>query len=332
MSHTRLWRTGIAGAASVPILALAACSGGGDAGTLTLAHSFTDNQPQHRCGAQVIADAIDDAGVDLQVEIFGNSQLGGDADRIASVASGDIDIDLQGASALGAVHDPISAVDAVYAFDDADHLARYFAGEESEDLKESFLDETGVHILGAWSAGDRQFTSNTPIRTPDDLDGLRVRFPNSPQFLMNARALGANPTEVAYEEIYLALQQGTVDGQENPITNISALNLAEVQDYVSLTGHQANSNLVIVGDVWDELSGEQQTALQDAIDAAVEEVPQCVAEDEAEQIEEWNAGDEVEVVDDVDVDTFSSQAEDYLRDNFTPEQLEVYESIRAAAE
>ena len=71
-----------------------------------------------------------------------------------------------------------------------------------------------MHTLGAWSAGMREFTANEPIREPGDLDGLRMRFPNSPQFLMNAKALGADATEVAYEELFLALQQGTVDGQE----------------------------------------------------------------------------------------------------------------------
>ena len=86
-----------------------------------------------------------------------------------------------------------------------------------------------------------------------------MRFPNSPQFLMNAKALGADATEVAYEELFLALQQGTVDGQENPITNITASNLQEVQDYISMSNHQANSNLVIIGaDAWNGLSEDQQ--------------------------------------------------------------------------
>ena len=100
----------------------------------------------------------------------------------------------------------------------------------------------------------REFTANEPIREPGDLDGLRMRFPNSPQFLMNAKALGADATEVAYEELFLALQQGTVDGQENPITNIAASSLQDVQDYISMSDHQANSNLVIIGgDSWTGL-------------------------------------------------------------------------------
>ncbi|PZF85631.1 DctP family TRAP transporter solute-binding subunit [Jiangella anatolica] len=335
-------RSALALLTAVPLLALAACGDDGDAEAtssgdggdveLTLAHSYTDTQPQHRCGAQVIADEVEAAGVGLRIEIFPASQLGGDADRISSVVSGDIDIDIQGASALGAIYEPVSVLDAAYAFDDADHLARYFESEASDELIESFAEETGVHTLGAWSAGMRHFTANEPIRTPDDLDGLRMRFPASPQFLMNAKALGAQAVEVAYEELFLALQQGTADGQENPIVNIAANSIQEVQDYLSLSSHQANSNLVIIGGAWDELSAEQQEALQAAVDAAVEQVPGCVEEDEQSTLAEWEQAGAIEVVDDVDVEAFRTRADGYLRDNFNDEQLAIYESIRSTAE
>jgi TRAP-type C4-dicarboxylate transport system substrate-binding protein len=241
-------------------------------------------------------------------------------------------MDIQGASALGAIYEPVSELDAAYAFDDADHLARYFETDDAAALLDSFAEETGVRTLGAWSAGMRQFTANEPIRSPEDLNGLRMRFPNSPQFLMNAKALGADAVEVAYEELFLALQQGTVDGQENPIVNIDAISLNEVQDYISLSSHQANSNLVIIGGVWDELSPEQQEALQGAVDKAVDEVPGCVAEDEEKTLAAWKEGGDFEVIDDVDVEAFRSKADAYLQENFNDEQLAVYEGIRGAAE
>ncbi|WP_324273428.1 DctP family TRAP transporter solute-binding subunit [Blastococcus brunescens] len=343
MSSRTRYRHPLLAAALLAPLVLTACGGddgdtgggGGGAGgevELTLAHSYTEQQPQHRCGAQVIADEVEAADVGMTVEVFSSSQLGGDADRIQSVVSGDIDIDIQGASALGAVYEPMSVVDAAYAFDDGEHLARFFGSEASDELKQGFAEETGVNVLGAWSAGARHFTANTAIRTPEDLDGLRMRFPNSPQFLMNAEALGASATEVAYEELYLALQQGIVDGQENPIVNISASNLGEVQDYLSLSAHQENSNLVIVGPVWDELSSEQQDALSAAIDTAVEQVPGCVEEDEQTILDEWEAAGDFEIVDDVDTDAFRTQVEEYLRANLSEEQLPVYEAIRDSAE
>jgi tripartite ATP-independent transporter DctP family solute receptor len=300
---------------------------------LSLAHSYQDAQPQAACGALVIADGVAAADVGLAVEIFGASQLGGDADRIASVAAGDIDVDIQGASALSAIYAPMGTVDGAFVFDDAEHLKRFFKDEASQPLKDGFLDASGVRILGAWAAGARQFTANKPIRTPDDLEGLRMRFPPSPQFLMNAAAMGANPTEVAYEELYLALSQGTVDGQENPVVNIASINLDEVQDVISLSNHQLSSNVVVINEEkWQSLSEEQQAALQAAVDDAMDQVPQCDAEFTEMQLNEWRETGDMEVVDDVDREAFRAKAEPYLREHFTPEQVVVLDAIRSTAE
>lgn len=339
MTERRIKLTAWTALAALPALMLAGCSdgatesegGGGEDIELTLAHSYNEEQPQHRCGAQVIADEVAAADAGMTVEIFASSQLGGDADRISSVESGDIDIDIQGASALGAVYEPISVLDAAYAFEDADHLAAFMASDESKTVTDGFAEAAGIQTLGAWSAGARQFTANVPITEPADLEGLRIRFPGSPQFLMNAQALGASATEVAYEELYLALQQGTVDGQENPITNIQAQNLAEVQDYLSMTNHQLNTNLVIAGPVWDELSAEQQDVLSAAVETAVSDVTECVAEDEEATLAEWKAAGDWEIVEDVDTEAFRTQALEYLEEEYSGDSLAVFESIRATA-
>ena len=185
--------------------------------------------------------------------------------------------------------------------------------------------------LGVWSAGARHFTANTPILKPEDLEGLRVRFPGSPQYLLNAQALGASATEVAYEELYLALQQGTVDGQENPITNIASQNLQEVQSDLSLTEHQLNTNLVLIGEVWDDLSEEQQTVVSDAVAEGVAQVTTCVDEDDAATIEEWKSAGDWNIHEDVDVDAFRDQAVSWFEENLDDEQLAVFEAIRATA-
>ena len=299
--------------------------------TLSLAHSYQEGQPQVECGANVIKEEAEAAGVGLTIEIFGASELGGDADRIQSVIAGDIDMDIQGASALSAVYAPMSVVDGAFVFDDSEHLYNFFTSDASAALTEGFEEETGVHILGAWNTGARQFTANVPIRTPDDLAGLRMRFPPSPTFLLNAEAMGAEAVEVAFEELYLALQQGTVDGQENPITNIDAINLDEVQDYISLSSHQLSSNLVIIGEVWNTLSTEQQDALSAAVDEAMVQEPECAAAAEEEILAGWREGGEMEIVEDVDRDAFRERVEPFLRENFDEAQLEVLEAIRSTA-
>lgn len=299
---------------------------------LVLAHSYQEGQPQVVCGSDVIKEMAEAAGVGLTIEVFGASQLGGDADRIESVISGDIDIDIQGASALSAVYAPMSVVDGAFVFDDSDHLYRFFTSDASDELTDGFEAATGVHILGAWNTGARQFTANVPINGPDDLQGLRMRFPPSPQFLLNAEAMGAEPVEVAFEELYLALQQGTVDGQENPIVNIEAINLDEVQDYISLSSHQLSSNLVIINAAtFNSLSGDQQAALEAAVEEAMVQEPQCAAESEEETLAAWREGGAMEVIEDVDRDAFREMAEPFLREAWSEEQIAVLDAIRSTA-
>jgi tripartite ATP-independent transporter DctP family solute receptor len=299
---------------------------------LVLAHSYQDEQPQVACGAKIIADEAAAANVGLTVELFGNNQLGDDATRIQSVVSGDIDMDIQGASALSALYPQMGTVDGAFVFDDSDHMYRFFTSDASKPLTEGFRAATGVRILGAWNTGARQFTANKPIRTPADLQGLKMRFPPSPQFLMNAAAMGASAVEIPYSDLYLGLQQGTADGQENPLVNIKAINLPEVQDFVSLSSHQLSSNLVVMNEAkWSSLTPEQQAALQAGVDKAMVEEPKCVATAETEILDEFRSGGQMQVIEDVDRAAFRAKAEPYLRENFAPSQVVVLDAIRSTA-
>jgi TRAP-type C4-dicarboxylate transport system substrate-binding protein len=178
----------------------------------------------------------------------------------------------------------------------------------------------------------RQFTSNTPIRTPDDLQGLRMRFPDSPQYLQNAEAIGAEAVPVAFEEVYLSLQQGVIDGQENPVPTINDLNLPEVQSHVSLSAHQTGFVLAIVNEeTWQSLTPEQQNALQDAISSTREGDRQCIEDDQQQLLDDWTANGTMTVVDDVDRDQFSQQAEAFFLENLEGSKLELYQAIRDLA-
>lgn len=340
MSKTHRRGLSLAAASVASLLVLTACGGGdaegseesGDALTLSFANSYPDEHPHNTCGAQVVADELADGGTGVEIEIFSNSQLGPDAERFASVASGDIDIDIQGSSAISASFPEVGALDAAYAFAGPDELFDFVDSEAFDGLKQRMLEETGVRVLDVWYFGMRHFTSNEPIRSPEDFDGLRMRFPDSPQYLMNAEALGAEPTAVAFEEVFLALQQGTIDGQENPIPTIKDLNLPEVQSHVSLTGHQVGSVLAIISeDTWQGLSEEQQEAVQAAVSDTRDGDRQCIEEAEEEIVAEWQSSGDMTVVDDVDLETFQEQAETYFLDNYDGDQLALYEAIREGA-
>lgn len=297
---------------------------------LTLAHSYQTDHAHHRCGAEGLAANLEERNVGLTIEIFPASQLGPDADRFTSVANGDIDIDLQGASAIAATYPDVGVVDTAYVFDDADHVFEFLETDTFADLQAAALEATDVHLLDAWWFGMRQFTANQPIQHPDDFAGLRMRFPDTPRYLANAEALGAEAVAVAFEEVYLSLQQGVIDGQENPIPTIASLNLPEVQSHVSLTAHQAGFQFVIVSDAtWQQLSEEQQTALTEAVREIRAEDRQCIEEDEQRFLDEWAESGDIEVVEDVDRDAFIERAEAYFGENLEGGELELYEAIRA---
>ncbi|MEE2041503.1 DctP family TRAP transporter solute-binding subunit [Nocardiopsis sp. CT-R113] len=323
--------------ALVPIAALTLAGCGADEGadgdiTLSFANSYTTDHPHTRCGLDLVAERVADADVGVTVETFPNSQLGNNTETFTSVMSGDIDMDVQGSAALGSAYEPIGVLDAAYAFDDVDQMFAYFDSEESEQLKEDFEAATGVRILDAWYFGDRHFTANQPIRTPGDLQGLRMRFPDSPIYLANAEAMGATPTTVAFEEVYLALQQGTADGQENPVPTISADSFDEVQSHISLTSHQIGSQLIVVsGQSWEGMDEGQQTALQEAVSEVREENRACIEESEAEILDQWAADGAMEVVDDVDVDAFRTRSRDYFADHLDADQRALYESLHSGS-
>ncbi|GAB3713482.1 DctP family TRAP transporter solute-binding subunit [Nocardiopsis nanhaiensis] len=328
--------TGIRIAALVPAaaLVLTACGSGGDDSdgpTLTFSNSYTDDHPHTRCGIDLVADQVEDSDAGFSVDTFPNSQLGDNTETFASVMSGDIDMDVQGSAALGSAYEPIGVFDAAYAFDDADHMFSFFDSEASEDVKEDFEEATDTKILDIWYFGDRHFTANEPITDPGDLSGLRMRFPDSPISLANADAMGASPTTVAFEEVYMALQQGTVDGQENPIATIDADNYTEVQSHVSLTGHQVGSQMIVVsGQTWEQLSEAQQEVLQEAVSDVREENRACMEEAEEEVLTEWEASGAMEVVEDVDVDAFRDQSHAHFLDTLEGEELELFEAFREA--
>lgn len=326
-------RRGSLAVLSAAVVALTACGSGSADGTddeitVDFSNSYPDSHPHNECGTQVVKEKVESQDVGLGIEIYPSSQLGADADRFTSLSSGDLDMDLQGSSALSTAYEPIGVLDMFYAFDGPDQLFEWFDSEAADQVKSDFEAETGAKVLDAWFFGMRVFSANEPIREPADLEGLRIRFPDSPAYLASAEAVGAEATSVAYEEIYLSLQQGIVDGQENPVSTIEAESFDEVQDYVSLSDHQTGAQLVVISsETWDQLSTEQQEVLETAVRETRAEDRQCI-EDAREQIlADWEETGEVEVVADVNRDAFAEMAEEYFLNNLEGGQLELYTSI-----
>jgi TRAP-type transport system periplasmic protein len=301
--------------------------------TLKIGSSQPETQPNFYCGMELLKERIEGQDLNLTLDLFPNSQLGPDAERFSSVQAGDIDIDLQGGSAMSTAFPKIGVLDAAYAFNDIDHFFTW-VDENGQDFFTEFNGATDTTIIDAWYFGMRTFTATKPIRKPADLAGLKIRFPNSPQFLANAEALGANAVAIAVEELYLALQQGVAQGQENPVVATHAQKFDEILKVASLTDHQVGAHYVVISDkTLDKMSQPQKDALFKAVRDIRAENRKCV-DDETEKVLDGWRGDSsrtVVEIDQVDRQAFITKAEAYFNTYYKGADLELYKSIRASA-
>ena len=275
----RLTPVGTAMLTGASAMALLATSASAQETTLKWAHVYEASEPYHTCAVEA-NDALMEATEDRYgIEVFPASSLGKEVDINEGHGLGTVDIIYTGQLFAGRAYGPIAIGGAPYMFRDWDHWDAYRNSDLFDELKQGYTDATGNHIVAMTYYGDRHVTANKPITQPSDMEGLKIRVPNAPLYMMFPEAVGANPTPIAFAEVYLALQQGTVDAQENPLPTIQAKKFYEVQSDINLTGHITDALLTIVGGpTWgsmDEADREALTqVLQDAETCATEQVIQ----------------------------------------------------------
>ncbi|MGZ8981837.1 MAG: TRAP transporter substrate-binding protein DctP, partial [Burkholderiaceae bacterium] len=168
------------------------------------------------------------------------------------------------------------------------------------DLSEGYRAKSGGNkVLAITYYGERHTTSNKPINKPEDMKGLKIRVPDAPLYTMFPRAVGANPTPIAFAEVYLALQNGTVDAQENPLPTIDAKKFYEVQKFIVLTGHITDALLTIVGGpTWNKLSDADKMVFEAVLREAASRATAQIVEAEQKMVTEFTKrGKEVVKVD-----------------------------------
>ena len=166
-----------------------------------------------------------------------------------------------------------SIVTSAYLFRDADHLKKVFASEVGSDLKKAAEDKLNIKILGPTYFGARQvgLRPKKKITTPADMAGIKLRMPGGDAWQFLGQSLGANPTPMAYAEVYTGLQSGAIDGQDNPLPNVQNMKFYEVSSQIVLTSHLVGFDLLCVTDrVWKAMSPQKQAAFQSAADAAMD--------------------------------------------------------------
>lgn len=165
-----------------------------------------------------------------------------------------------------------SLLTAAYLFRDADHLKKFFASEAGAEMKKMAEDKLGIRILGPTYFGARQvgLKPNKKIMTPADMAGIKLRMPPGEAWQFLGEALGANPTAMAYAEVYTGLQTGAIDGQDNPLPNVENMKFYEVMSQIVMTSHLVGFDLLVVASkVWNSMSPEVQKRFQAAADEAI---------------------------------------------------------------
>ncbi|MFV0441473.1 MAG: TRAP transporter substrate-binding protein [Lachnospirales bacterium] len=235
--------------------------------TLKLAFSTNEEDPRAKASEQFKAEVEEKTNGSVTVEIYPSGQLGGDAALIEAMAldSGTVDIIITDASNF-ATYEPKMGISALpfqfSTFEDAWD----FMDSDIEAKAEELLLDYNMRVLAHYDNGFRCVTtSDVAVESPDDMANLLIRTPENPVIMATMEALGANPQPLAFSELYMALQQGTYDAQENPVPVIYNNNLYEVQNYLSVTNHIYSGMCFTIADsTWGKMSENQQAIVTEA--------------------------------------------------------------------
>ena len=237
-------------------LAMAA-SGGALAQTkLKFAHVYEVSEPYHTAAVWAAGEIAKRTSNRYTVEVFPASQLGKESDINQGLTLGTVDMIYTGQLFAGRNYGPISIGGAPFVFRDFDHWKKYSTSKLFDELAEGYQKASaGSKVVAITYYGERHVTANKAINKPEDMKNLKIRVPDAPLYTLFPRAVGANPTPIAFAEVYLALQNKTVDAQENPLPTIEAKKFYEVQTHINLTGHITDALLTIIGGpLWAKLS------------------------------------------------------------------------------
>ena len=188
---------------------------------------------------------------------------------IESVVTGNLTMTTDGGAAIGQFLPQISLIEAPYLWRDAAHMAKGLGSGILDDMNKTLVEKRGMRMLMPTYYGKRHLTTrDKPVKNADDMKGFKLRVPPVDTFKAMAEAWGARPTPIAFPELYLALSQGAVDGQENPLPTIQSGKFQEVQKFLVMTGHIITPRLVLVNEAfWKALAAGDRDVLMAAIKA-----------------------------------------------------------------
>lgn len=232
--------------------------------TLKLGHLANEDNPWHLASLKFGEELKALTNGRIEVEVYPNESLGKEIDLINGMQLGTVDMTITGESLQNWA--PMAALLAVpYAYKSIEHMDEVASGPIGDKIKAQIIEKVQIRPIAYFARGPRDLTSNRPIKSPDDLNGLKMRVPNVPLFVDVWKALGANPGPMAFSEVFTSLQNGTIEAQENPLALIRSASFYEVQKYVNLTDHVRSwIYLTIAESTWAKLSADDQAAVMEA--------------------------------------------------------------------
>jgi tripartite ATP-independent transporter DctP family solute receptor len=223
---------------------------------LKFAHVYEVSEPYHTAALWAAGEIGKRTSNRYAVDVFPASSLGNETQINQALTLASVDMIYTGQLFAGRSHGPISIGGAPFMFRDFDHWQKFSRSPLFRELADGYRQASGGNAVVAITYyGNRQTTANKALNAPEDMKGLKIRVPDAPLYTLFPRAVGANPTPIAFAEVYLALQNKTVDAQENPLPTIDAKKFYEVQSHINITAHITDALLTIIGGpLWGKLN------------------------------------------------------------------------------
>jgi tripartite ATP-independent transporter DctP family solute receptor len=253
---------------------------------LKWAHVYEPAEPFHTSSVWAAEEIKKRSNSRYEIDVYPSSQLGKENDINQGLSLGTVDMIISGSSFAAKAFPRIGVTYYPYTFRDVEHLLAYTKSDIYKELNAGYEQKSGNTITATTYYGVRQTTSNKPIAKCADMKGLKMRVPDVPAYLAMPRACGANTSPIAFAEVYLALQNGTVEAQENPLPTIEAKKFYEVQKNIVLTGHIVDHlNTIIAGGVWKKMSEADRKMFVEVTQEAAAKASKEVAAREKELVD-----------------------------------------------
>jgi len=255
---------------------------------LKWAHVYETSEPYHTFSVWAAAEIEKRTNGKYHIDVFPASSLGKESDLNQGLTLGTVDMIISGLSFAARTMPRMGVGYYPYTFRDGEHLIKWSQSPYFKEMVDEYRNKTGIQITAMTYYGARHTTSNKPFTDCAGMKGLKIRVPDVPAYLALPKSCGANPTPIAFAEVYLALQNGTVDAQENPLTTIEAKKFYEVQKYIILTGHIIDSLATQVAPhIWTKLSDQEKKIFTDVTQEAAAKATAQIQKREGELVDEF---------------------------------------------